>query len=182
MFCQEYRCSEERTLTSSHCCTHSCTRVSAHTCLPPALWLNARVLFNLSALDAFLPIKDIAPVLLPSLHFVNFLNHFFLFYWSFLSACKYTFFFSLTKQFPLLIPYFCPASCCSFFLLYNKISPNNYHYSSSPICLPPLPLDLSLYSLPPSYFADTANVKITNYTILSPPHLELAAYSTSWLL
>lgn len=42
---------------------------------------------NPSTLNPFLPIKDIALVL-PPLQFINFLNHFFLSYWSFLSACR----------------------------------------------------------------------------------------------
>lgn len=68
---------------------------------------------NPSTLNPFLPIKDIALVL-PPLQFINFLNHFFLSYWPFLSVCRCFFISGLTK-FPLWISYFYPAVVAPFF-------------------------------------------------------------------
>lgn len=146
--------------------THVHVPMSVPIYFPLAPWLNAGVPVNFSILDPFLPIRDIVPVVLLCLHFINFLNYFFLSYWSFLSACKYTFIFLSYKKFPLLIPYFCAASYDSFFFLYSKISPNNDHCSLSPISLLLLPLDVGFYFLCPSYFAHTANVNIIQFSAL----------------
>lgn len=82
--------------------THVHVPMSVPIHFPLAPWLNAGVPVNFSILDPFLPIRDIVPVVLLSLHFINFLNYFFLSYWSFLFACKYTFIFLSYKKIPFI--------------------------------------------------------------------------------